>query len=348
MDADKRGIRLCSSDKGKWMWLPNVKVRPNISSMRSAKLDLDKNSNSSSDSSAYIWPTYFPKLGRGECSNNPRSIGPHSLDSRAHISLVVDLTSNHEENHLQVSSLERPIETNNNDIPGRRAHLTSSSPSPIRVFGLEAAGLQTPKHFTSPSHVPNVWPSKDLDEEIAKVIKRGLSKGYDFNTRDQQDQLVDNWSLDEEVGKVIEVGVSLGFDFNGKEKTGLFSAEELVLRQKGQWGLITLWNENMFDYKACTTGRRYIIIVGELRALKQEAVFCNIYASNDENERKTLWDFLIDIQATFPILWCLGGNFNTILNPTERKGGQCAAGSKKSFNEFILKAKVVDIPLLGS
>ncbi|KAK2652393.1 hypothetical protein Ddye_012249 [Dipteronia dyeriana] len=84
-------------------------------------------------------------------------------------------------------------------------------------------------------------------------------------------------------------------------------------------GLISLWNEDFFfTRKACITGKRYIIFAGELVALKKEAVFCNIYASNEERERKHLWDFLYTTQTAFPMPWCLGGDFNAILNPSER------------------------------
>ncbi|KAK2648769.1 hypothetical protein Ddye_016258 [Dipteronia dyeriana] len=113
-------------------------------------------------------------------------------------------------------------------------------------------------------------------------------------------------------------------------------------------GLISLWNEDLFTCKVCITGKRYIILAGELVILKKEAAFYNIYASNEERERKQLWDFLYTTQTTFSMPWCLSGDFNAILNPSERKGGESAVGSIRSFNEFILKAKVVDIPMIGS
>ncbi|KAK3225737.1 hypothetical protein Dsin_005599 [Dipteronia sinensis] len=53
-------------------------------------------------------------------------------------------------------------------------------------------------------------------------------------------------------------------------------------------------------------------------------------------------------QGSLSCPWVLGGDFNTVLEPLERIGGPCSMSSLKSFNDFILKARVVDIPMQGS
>ncbi|KAK3200773.1 hypothetical protein Dsin_024188 [Dipteronia sinensis] len=45
--------------------------------------------------------------------------------------------------------------------------------------------------------------------------------------------------------------------------------------------------------------------------------------------------------------WCIGGDFNTVLHPSERKGGICNMSSVNSLNAFVLQARVVDLPLTG-
>ncbi|KAK3219564.1 hypothetical protein Dsin_013534 [Dipteronia sinensis] len=57
------------------------------------------------------------------------------------------------------------------------------------------------------------------------------------------------------------------------------------------------------------------------------------------------WDFIISAQAVLLSSWCIGGDFNTILDHLERKGGECSKASMKGFNEFILKAMVIDLPM---
>ncbi|KAK3226982.1 hypothetical protein Dsin_006844 [Dipteronia sinensis] len=112
-------------------------------------------------------------------------------------------------------------------------------------------------------------------------------------------------------------------------------------------GLISLWNEDLFSVKACISNNRCIILSGVLVKLNKEVVFCNVYAANNESERKELCDYILDSEAYFPIPWCISGDFNTVLDTSERRGGWGSRVSIRNFNSFILGAKVIDIPLRG-
>ncbi|KAK1561161.1 hypothetical protein Q3G72_035079 [Acer saccharum] len=67
-----------------------------------------------------------------------------------------------------------------------------------------------------------IW---NLDEEISKVIEKGVELGVDFKLRatcssekgGKKFNKGDNWSFEEEVAKVIETGAVLGVDFYGRE-----------------------------------------------------------------------------------------------------------------------------------
>ena len=113
-------------------------------------------------------------------------------------------------------------------------------------------------------------------------------------------------------------------------------------------GVMTLWKEDAFCVKASINNSRCIILAGELLGVKKDMVFCNVYAANFENERVDLWDFILQAQVLFPFPWCIGGDFNTVLSPDERRGRWCNMGSIRNFNAFILQAGVVDIPIHGS
>ncbi|KAK0607568.1 hypothetical protein LWI29_016836 [Acer saccharum] len=112
-------------------------------------------------------------------------------------------------------------------------------------------------------------------------------------------------------------------------------------------GLITLWNEELFSVKSCITTSRSIILIGALVGVQQEVTFCNVYAANIEGERKELWKYVVEVQNSFPIPWCIGGDFNTVLSPDERRGRGCDMVSIRNFNDFVLRAKVMDLPLDG-
>ncbi|KAK3199552.1 hypothetical protein Dsin_022967 [Dipteronia sinensis] len=108
--------------------------------------------------------------------------------------------------------------------------------------------------------------------------------------------------------------------------------------------LISLWDENLFKVHSCISNKRCIILVGELFSVKKYVAFCNVYAPNFENERRSLWDFLVVSQGSLQVPWCLGRDFNTILDPSKRNSGLINMGSIWFFNDFILKAQVIDLP----
>ncbi|KAK3222180.1 hypothetical protein Dsin_009205 [Dipteronia sinensis] len=112
-------------------------------------------------------------------------------------------------------------------------------------------------------------------------------------------------------------------------------------------GLLTLWNDELFLAKACIKNSRCIVIAGELVKLAKEVAFCNVHTHNSENERVELWDFIVWAQPSFSMPWCMGGDFNTVLCDTERKGGASNSASMRNFRSFLLQAKVVDIPIHG-
>ncbi|KAK3200499.1 hypothetical protein Dsin_023914 [Dipteronia sinensis] len=186
-----------------------------------------------------------------------------------------------------------------------------------------------------------------------------------------------NLSLEVEIAKIIETGAKLGGYFKRDGEQGDIN-RRLVFRGRnfkihrdvsGVWiglhgglvlnrgigvkavgsagGLITLWNEELFKVNACISNQRCIIVVGLWLKFNKEVIFCNIYAPNLECERKTLWDFILVAQQSFPVPWCFGGDFNDVLDPSERRGGVCSQTSLHNFNSFVLHAKVTDLPLQG-
>ncbi|KAK2665490.1 hypothetical protein Ddye_004064 [Dipteronia dyeriana] len=75
--------------------------------------------------------------------------------------------------------------------------------------------------------------------------------------------------------------------------------------------LITLWNEDFFKAEACILNQNCIIL-------------------------------------SFVAPWCVAVDFHTVLDPSERVGRGVNLRSIRSFNRFLHKAGIVDIPLTGS
>ncbi|KAK2659183.1 hypothetical protein Ddye_005716 [Dipteronia dyeriana] len=194
--------------------------------------------------------------------------------------------------------------------------------------------------------------------------KEEISSGHSMKTRNSKarpSKAVNVCSVVDEPSKVLQTGVALGFDFfereqelesvlPRREEEDELRLNEIRVRVESEGasgGLISLWNEDLFSVEACITSKRCIILVEELRVLKKKVIFCNVYASNVEIERKDLWDYLVNVQNSLPLPWCIGKDFNSVLNVSERKGDGCYMGSILNFNAFVLKARVVDILLEG-
>ncbi|KAK2654131.1 hypothetical protein Ddye_013987 [Dipteronia dyeriana] len=86
---------------------------------------------------------------------------------------------------------------------------------------------------------------------------------------------------------------------------------------------------------------------GELVTIKKEIGFCNVYAASVESERKMLWNDITKTVNSFQVPWVVGGDFNVVLEASERVGLSCNEGSMRNFNSFLLIANVIDLPLQG-
>ncbi|XP_075076585.1 uncharacterized protein LOC142163222 [Nicotiana tabacum] len=53
-----------------------------------------------------------------------------------------------------------------------------------------------------------------------------------------------------------------------------------------------------------------------------------VYAKYTAGERKDLWESLVNIESQVDGAWCIGGDFNVILEPCEKLGGRPHRASK--------------------
>ena len=67
-----------------------------------------------------------------------------------------------------------------------------------------------------------------------------------------------------------------------------------------------------------------------------------IYADNERQQRKDLWDHLVGISNTTSLPWILLGDFNCYINTHEKVGGTFDRRSAKHFSNFINEAQVFE------
>ncbi|KAK2638138.1 hypothetical protein Ddye_025933 [Dipteronia dyeriana] len=199
---------------------------------------------------------------------------------------------------------------------------------------------------------------RSLEQHGLRIVR-----GRDLN----KDGAKGRWNLKDEMAKLIEKGVALtvinGVDAGKRgEETKLNYFDSRIVKYLGgalltkgigveatgsTGGLITLWDEEVFQVRDCISNDRCIIISGVLIKLRKKVIFCNVYATNQVSGSMELWNFIINAQVALPGTWVIEGDFNSVLHQSERIGSSCITRSIKNFNNFVNSAKVVDIPLQG-
>ncbi|XVF06433.1 hypothetical protein REPUB_Repub06bG0047700 [Reevesia pubescens] len=111
--------------------------------------------------------------------------------------------------------------------------------------------------------------------------------------------------------------------------------------------LILIWKNIFFDIEFKIISRRYIVVIGSIKPLKLKCGLVNVYASNDDGERSFSWDEIFDLLKFKNLPWIFGGDFNVIRFMVEKIGAGYNFGAMASFNDFIEKMELVDLPLLG-
>ncbi|XP_076935376.1 uncharacterized protein LOC143602001 [Bidens hawaiensis] len=112
-------------------------------------------------------------------------------------------------------------------------------------------------------------------------------------------------------------------------------------------GIMSVWNPLMFTKHAILCMGNMVIVKGEWKKLKVECYMVNVYAPQDENEKKNLWCLIESLMSHHPGMYCLFGNFNSVRFPEERLGLVFSSRNATNFNDFIDRLGVVDIPLGG-
>ncbi|XP_059446449.1 uncharacterized protein LOC132177995 [Corylus avellana] len=75
--------------------------------------------------------------------------------------------------------------------------------------------------------------------------------------------------------------------------------------------------------------------------------FAGVYGPNRVNSRRLLWEELAGVMSCWDMPWCIGGDFNVTLYPSERSRGVYSRATMRDFGEFISEQGLMDLPLVG-
>lgn len=98
------------------------------------------------------------------------------------------------------------------------------------------------------------------------------------------------------------------------------------------------------------SGENYLGLEGWWGKDKVKVTLVNVYAPCDLRGKRLLWEELVSqMEGRGGDRWCFMGDFNSIKDPSERKGvdGNSRNEDIQLFGEFIAEASLIDLPLIG-
>jgi len=75
--------------------------------------------------------------------------------------------------------------------------------------------------------------------------------------------------------------------------------------------------------------------------------FANVYCPNDDNDRRVLWDELVQLCSWWDLSRCIGGDFNIIRYSSEISSETRSSPAIFEFTKLIFDQGLMNIPLVG-
>lgn len=114
-------------------------------------------------------------------------------------------------------------------------------------------------------------------------------------------------------------------------------------------GILCIWNTTSFCVSNCSVAMngRILNIEGVLSRYNLECMVSLVYAPNDGLLKKEVWDYLVSFTNNISKPWCLAGDFNETLSPSDRKGSSKISSSMLSFKMCVDSCGLIELPLNG-
>ncbi|XP_021980189.1 uncharacterized protein LOC110876323 [Helianthus annuus] len=125
------------------------------------------------------------------------------------------------------------------------------------------------------------------------------------------------------------------FDFDSIEATG----------RSGR--LLSIWDPRIFTKKPSVKNRYFLAILREVGNGVGNIAVVNVYAPQDQNLKKQLWEDLLALMRSFSGSWIFLGDFNCVREPTERKNSRFNKNEADDFNAFINAEGLAEYSMMG-
>lgn len=108
-----------------------------------------------------------------------------------------------------------------------------------------------------------------------------------------------------------------------------------------------MWDNRVFTQVESITNRHFIFTMGRWIGVHEPIFFANIYGSQSDSEKATLWEELPILKQNKGGIWVLMRDFNVVRRPDEWFNSVFCARSASDFNNFIHENGLIDIKMGG-
>lgn len=112
-------------------------------------------------------------------------------------------------------------------------------------------------------------------------------------------------------------------------------------------GLISICDDKVICSEEVLKSQRCLAAKVKSLGVDFQWAMANVYGPDEEREKALFLNSIISVQSQWPIPWCIGGDFNMIRFPQEKKRGRFISVSMSTFSNSINSQELVDLPLVG-
>ncbi|GKB24937.1 cytochrome P450 [Tanacetum coccineum] len=112
-------------------------------------------------------------------------------------------------------------------------------------------------------------------------------------------------------------------------------------------GILAMWDTSYFSATSTMDDDEFVDVLAKWLEIDTNCLMIVVYAPQDNNKKKSLWQELNNLINHFDILSIMIGDFNEVRTASEFMGSIFDSNEALNFNNFISEADLFDIPLGG-
>ncbi|XP_021985602.1 uncharacterized protein LOC110881743 [Helianthus annuus] len=112
-------------------------------------------------------------------------------------------------------------------------------------------------------------------------------------------------------------------------------------------GLLCIWDPVLFEASSFVKKTNFLIVSGKIKGSELILNVVNVDAPQSVAAKKDVWFELSNCLEDLPGMWVVGGDFNAVRDPNERKNSKFNNSCAANFNSFIFNSRLREYDLKG-